>query len=190
MANRVVSPKEFRSRARIEIVSVCDFSRAGKSKHILGIGPRQMSIDVGVEVVRAVKREFESDGRSLDKDLADLHTPRGERRYVSSQLGQLSRVRLVSGANAIETGWKSLGEIIVTGRNKRLNVYVAKNGAMDMEINSYLDLLNGKLNARIHDTQALTHEIIKTRDALVGRSLGQAYAEDCAQYFKALPAAE
>lgn len=189
MANRIVSEKEFRVEFRKEVILVCDFSQK-KAKHCLGIGARQMSITTGVEIVSALKAKFESDGRTLDKVLADLHTPRGLRRYASSQLNQMAKVALARGANAIETLWKTFGDLIVVARKGRENIYVAKNGATAMELSSLVELRSGKTSAKIKFDETIANAVDQGRDALNGRSLGEAYAETCTEYFKALPAAE
>lgn len=190
MANRIVSVKEFRDEFRREVINVCDFSQR-KSKHCLGIGARQMSVGVGVEVAQAIKAKFDASGRTIEKDLLiELHTPKGIRRFVSSQLNQMAKVSLVHGANIIETLWKTFGDLIVTARPKRENVYVAKAGATDMELASLIDLRTGRLNARIKVNEDLTDIIVRGREALAGRHLGDMYAETCTAYFKSLPAAE
>jgi len=188
MTNRVVSPKEFREECRRGILSVADFSQK-KSRHIIGSGPRQMKVDVAVEIIRAVKGKFESDGRVLDKELAYLHTPQGERRYASSQINSLAKVRLVRGANEVETIWRSLGDLIVFSRVGRQNILVAKNGATKLEIMSFLNLRGGKADAVVRNTEELTSEFLKGTDKIGDRTLGQAYAEDCLETFKSLAAA-
>ena len=82
MANRIVSVKDFRAEFRKEVLSICDFSQK-KTKNVLGTSSRQMTIEVAVDVIEALKSKFNSEGKSLDKDMIDLHTPRGARRYAS-----------------------------------------------------------------------------------------------------------
>ena len=188
MANRVVSPKEVREDFRKECLVIADFSQK-KSKHILGAGPKQMNIDVGVEIIRALKARYEADGRVLDKELVDLHTPRGERRYASSQINSLASPRLVRGANPVETLYRSLGDLIIVTRKGRQNICVAKNGATEMEVMSYLNLRGGKVDAAVRANEEFTSEVLRGVDKLDGRTIGQAYAEDCVETFKALKAA-
>lgn len=186
MANRIVSAKEFRSAFREEAVSMCDFSQK-KAKHILGIGSRQVDVGVGADIVKSLIDKFQSEGRTIDKEMVHLMTPKGARQYASSQLNQLGGMRLVQGANAIETLWRSLGELIPVGRKGRVNRWVAKNGATDMELASVLDLRVGKTAARIVVDERFAEVIDEGRGALAGRFLGQAYAETCTEYFKAIP---
>lgn len=186
MANRIVEAKEFRAEFRQHAELVCDFSQR-KNKHILGIGSKQMNIDVAVEVIEAMKAKYEADGRALDKALIELHTPKGMRRYASEQLGQMSRISPSEGANAIEALWRTFGLLIPTGRKGRRNTYVAKNGATAMEWASVGDLKSGKTAAAVRRDEAVQDIIAKGRDVLGTRSTGEAYAETCTQYFKALP---
>lgn len=188
MANRIVSVKDFRADFRKEVLSICDFSNK-KNKNVLGSSSKQMTIEVAVSVIDALKAKFQSEGKSLDKDMIELHTPRGARRYASEQLNQMAKVSLVRGANEIETLWRTFGDLIVVGRKGRGNVYVAKNGATDMEFTSVIELRTGKLNARIKTNEELTNEISRCKRALVGRHLGEAYAETCTEYFQSLEAA-
>ena len=186
MANRVVETKEFRAEFRQQAELVCDFSQK-KNKHILGIGSKQMIVDVAVEIIQAMKAKYEADGRSLDKPLVELHTPKGMRRYASEQLGQMSRIVPADGANAIETLWRTFGSLIPVARRGRRNVYVAKNGATVMEWASVGDLKSGKTAAAVRRDETVQDIVAKGRDALGGRSTGEAYAETCTEYFKALP---
>lgn len=189
MTNRIVEAKELRIEFRRQVLLVCDFSQR-KAKHILGIGSRQMTVDTGVEVFAKVKEAFEAAGRTFDKSLIHLHTPKGVRTYVSEQLGQMAKIHPVEGANAIETLWKTFGDLIPTARKKNHNVYVAKNGATAMEWASVADLRSGKTAAAVKRDEDLQAIVAKGREALGTRSTGEAYAQDCTEYFKALPAAE
>lgn len=189
MVNRVVEEKEFRLEFRKNAESVCDFSQR-KSKHILGIGARQMIIDVGVEVANAIKGKYTSDGRSLDRSMAHLHTPKGLRTWVSQQLSAMSNIRPVDGANAIETLWRTFGVLIPVARRGVRNVYVAKNGATALEWASVGALKEGKTAAAIKRDEALQDILAKGRDALRGRETGEAYAETCTEYFKSLQITE
>lgn len=189
MANRIVSEKEFRDDFRKNAEMICDFSQK-KSRHILGIGSRQMNIDVGVEIIEAQKAKIEEEGRTLDKKLIELHTPRGKRKFASSQLCQMASIHVVEGANAIETLWRSFGVLIPVARKGRLTIYVAKNGATAMEWASVGALRSGKTAAAIRCDEIVQAIVAKGREALAGRSTGEAYAETCTEYFKALPAAE
>lgn len=189
MTNRIVSEKEFRDDFRRHAETVCDFSQK-KNRHILGIGARQMNVDVGVDIINAMQANIEQDGRTLDKKLIDLHTPKGKRAYASSQLGQMSKIDPTEGANAIETLWRSFGVLIPTCRKGRLSVYVAKAGATDMEWASVGNLRSGKTAASIKRNEDVQTILAKGREALSGRVTGDAYAQDCTEYFKALPAAE
>lgn len=190
MASRIVSAKEFRDTFRRETASMCDFAQK-KVKHCLGIGARQMTIEVGVEVAIALKSRFENDGRTIEKDLLiELSTPKGQRRFVSSQLNSMANVSLVRGANIIETLWKTLGDLIVIARRGRQNVYIAKSGATEMELRSLRDLRTGKLNAKIKNYEDIADVLARGGEALGEKSLGEAYAETCTEYFRALPAAE
>lgn len=186
MSNRIVSEKEFRTEFRREAIMMADFSQK-KVKHILGIGARQVSVSVGAEMVKAFIAKFQAEGRTLDKSMVHLMTPKGARAYASLQFGQIGKMKLVHGANAIETVWKSLGDLIPVARKGVTNVYVAKNGATDMELASVKDLRTGKLNARVVANEQLVEAIDEARAGLAGRNLGEAYADTCTEYFKALP---
>lgn len=186
MSNRIVSEKEFRSTFRAEAVAMCDFSQK-KQKHVLGIGARQVSVSVGAEIVKALVARFQADGRTLDKDMVHLLTPKGARAYASLQFNQIGKMRLVHGANAIETVWKSLGDLIPVARKGVTNIYVAKNGATDMELAAMRDLRTGKLNARMLANEQLVEAIDEARAVLDGRNLGEMYAASCTEYFHTLP---
>lgn len=189
MTNRIVNEVEFRTEFRRQAEMVCDFSQK-KNRHILGIGARQVTVDVGVDIITALKSKYEEDGRTLDKKLVDLHTPRGMRSYASSQLGQMANIHPVEGANAIETLWKTFGALIPVARKGRHNVYVAKNGATAMEWASVGDLKAGKTAAASRRDEVVQAIVAKGREVLGERSTGEVYAETCTEYFKALPAAE
>ncbi len=75
MTNRIVSEKEFRDDFRRHAETVCDFSQK-KNRHILGVGSRQMNIDVGVEIIDAMIAAFDGAGRTLDRKMVELHTPK------------------------------------------------------------------------------------------------------------------
>lgn len=186
MANRTVSEKEFRVEFRREVISMADFSQR-KNRHILGTGPRQVSVGVGAQVVRALIDKYSSEGRTLEKEMVHLMNPKGARAYSSMQLNQIGGIKLVHGANAIETVWKSLGELIPVARKGVMNIYVAKNGATAMELASVKDLRTGKLHARFVVNERFVEAIDEARDALAGRNLGEAYAETCTEYFKTIP---
>ena len=172
---------------------MADTSPAGrKNKHILGRGGSQIILETGVEALRAIVARAEDDGRTLDKEMVDLRTPRGQRAYVSKQLSDLSKVKLFRGANPIETVYRSLGDLIVIGRSGVKNVYVAKDGATPMELVAFCDLKLGKANATVANMQELTAEIKRGVDALssIGvETLGEGYAETVAKVFQALDAA-
>lgn len=185
MVNRVVSEKEFRAEFRRQVLLVCDFSQK-KTKHVLGDRCRQMDVDVGAEIVKALLARYKADGRAIDKDMVHLMTPKGARQYASSQINQLGKMKLTHGANAVETVWKSLGELVPTGRKGRSNVWVAKNGATDVEMRSVRDLRTGKLNAKILINEQLVDAINESMSELSGRRLGEVYAETCTEYFKAI----
>lgn len=186
MSNRIVSEKEFRVEFRSQSVTICDFSQK-RVRHVLGIGPRQVSVTVGQEIVAALVASFQADGRTLDKDLAHLLTPRGSRGWAGQQLGSMSKMVLRYGANSIETAWKSLGDLIPVARKGRANIYVAKNGATEMELRSVTELRTGKLNARVVANEQLVAAIDEARSELSGRTLGEMYAATCTEYFHALP---
>lgn len=186
MTNRIVSEKEFRTEFRHEAVSMADFSKK-KNKHALGIGSRQVSVTDGADLVKAIVSKFQADGRTLDKDMVHMLTPKGARAYASQQFSQMSTMKIVVGANAIETVWKSFGDLIPVARKGVKNVYVAKNGATDMELTCVRDLRNGKTNAIVARTEQLAEALDEAMKALSGRNLGEAYAETCTEYFKALP---
>ncbi|NNV22037.1 hypothetical protein EHE22_16600 [Ochrobactrum pseudogrignonense] len=183
MTNRIVSEKEFRDDFRRHAETVCDFSQK-KNRHILGVGSRQMNIDVGVEIIDAMITAFDGAGRTLDRKMVELHTPKGKRRYVSSQLGQMAQEAAVHGANDIESLWRTFGTLITVARKKRMCVYVAKVGATDMEWASVGNLKAGKTAAAIKRNEDIQTILAKGRAALNGRNTGQAYAEDCAEYFQ------
>lgn len=82
MANRIVSEKEFRSAFRSEAIGMADFSQK-KNKHVLGIGPRQVSVSVGAQIVKALIDRFAADGRTLDKDMIHVMNPKGARAYAA-----------------------------------------------------------------------------------------------------------
>ena len=183
MANRIVSEKEFRQEFRNEIRQIADLSNK-RNKHILGVGSRQVTIDVGVEVATVMKDKYLKDGKALDKQLIDLQTPRGMRRLVSQWINSMAKASLVLGANEAETLWKSFGDLIVTGRNGRQSVYVAKTGATEIEFRCAVNLRTGKIAARSATNDTFAKEIEKCAEALSGRPLGEVYAETCAEYFK------
>jgi hypothetical protein len=186
MANRIVSEKEFRSAFRSEAIGMADFSQK-KNKHVLGIGPRQVSVSVGAQIVKALIDRFAADGRTLDKDMVHVMNPKGARAYSSLQFNQIGKMKLVHGANAIETVWKSLGDLIPVARKGVTNVYVSKNGATDMELAAMRDLRTGKLNARVLANEQLVEAIDEARSVLDGRNLGEMYAASCTEYFHTLP---
>jgi hypothetical protein len=187
MTNRIVDTKEFRTEFRKQVELICDFSQR-KSRHCLGIAPRQMTVDVAVDVINAIKTQFQDSGRTLDKALANVQNPTGARIYASQQLGQMARITPVEGANIVETLWKTFGEIIPVARRGRINVYVAKNGATAMEWSSVGDLRAGKTSATVKRDEVVQDILAKGRSALGEMSTGEAYAATCTEYFKAVAA--
>lgn len=144
-------------------------------------------IEAGEVVTKATVAKLKAEGRTLDKDMVHLMTPKGARAYASLQFNQIGKMKLVHGANAIETVWKSLGDLIPVARKGVTNVYVAKNGATDMELAAMRDLRTGKLNARVLANEQLVEAIDEARSVLDGRNLGEMYAASCTEYFHTLP---
>lgn len=182
----IVDSKEFRVEFRKNIEAICDFSQR-KSRHILGIGARQVNMNVAVDVIEAMKSSYESAGRTLDKTLIDLHTPKGMRLYASQQLSQMSKINLAFGANAIETLWKTFGVLIPVARRGRRNVYVAKNGATAMEWASASSLSHGKAKAMADRDRRIGEIIREASEVIADRPTGEVYAETCTEYFKTIP---
>lgn len=185
MANKIVSAKDFRAAFRTEIMAICDFSNR-KSKHILGIGPRQVRIDSGVTVLDALVERYSKEEKALEKSLMEVYTPKGARSWVSSQLGSMAAVSHKQGANIIETLWMTLGDLVVVARRGRQNVYVAKAGATRVELLAFCDLRTGKLNASMVNNERITDDIKKGAEIIGERSLADLYAETVTESFKAI----
>lgn len=190
MVNRIVSSKELREAVRKEILVAADVSPdARKAKRITGKRGAQMSIAAGVSILQAIISQYDANGRTLDKSMVDLLTPRGARRYVSSQLNCMATVRLVRGANPIETVYRTLGDLVVVGRSGRENVYQAKAGITSVELLAAIGLRTGKINAAMARNEEITGELKKGAALLADRRLDEVYAETVAEVFQVLKAA-
>lgn len=187
MTNRIVGVKEVREDFRKELVKAANVSpEAKKTKRVAGGSGAQMCVGKAVEVLTSQLSKYESAGRTLDKSMIDLLTPRGARRYASQQLNGLARVALIRGANAVETVYRTLGELVVTGRNGRENVYLAKESITGIELLAVIGLRDGKMAASAARNEELVRELRKGVPFLTDRNLGDAYAQDVSQVFQSV----
>jgi hypothetical protein len=182
----VVTEKAMAATFKEQVLIIGDMRRSpGRPKQsVIGADRKQLSRDLGQVIVAAILSDIEKRNGKLDKHLMHLYTTKGQRDWAGTKLSQMAQVNWAAkGGNDIETLWKALGELIITGLNKKgHNLYIARNGAGGLEVGMFLAMIRGRTAKHAHRGARAINILEPGIVAMGDRTLEAAYAEDCSNY--------
>ncbi|MBN9039849.1 MAG: hypothetical protein J0H38_01060 [Rhizobiales bacterium] len=157
----------------------------GRQKQsILGTVRKQLTLDVGVEIVTAMLDDFDKRNGKLEKPIAHLYFEKGRRAWVSQRLSQMASLKWsATGGNDVERLWNAVGDLVITGRTKTgLNIYHPSDSATGIEIGCFLGLVRGRSVSAAHRSSEAVQLLTDGAAAIGDRTLEVAYAEECERY--------
>jgi hypothetical protein len=180
----VVTEKDLTRTFKENVLITCDMRKGQKKASVLGTDRKQMSLDVGEQIMAAMVADYDKHNGKLDKALATLYYAKGQRVWVSQKLSTMAHFKAsATGGNAVERLWNATSDLIITGRStKGLNIYCRADTATQVEFHAYLGIIRRRvIIADATGNRAITL-VLAGAEAIGDRTLEQAYAEECERY--------
>jgi hypothetical protein len=180
----VVTEKDLKRGFKEQVLITCDMRKGIKKASVLGTDRKQMSLDVGEQIIAAMIGDYDRRNGKLDKALSTLYYQKGQRQWVSTTLSGMAHFKSsATGGNPVERLWNATSDLIITGRNpKGLNIYCRSDTATQVEFHAYLGIIRRRvIIADSTGNRAITL-VLAGAEAIGSRTLEQAYAEECERY--------